>query len=118
MSAAISQVPELLEKLADFLEEEEAKKEAASREKKASSVAKIQSLYTDATGDELPSDVAAKLAEVDSDILKTLENMASSEKLASMGDASEKTDGPGQPRTIKEAAAQAEDRFAAWILDN
>lgn len=102
--------------LADHLDAIEAEKTSSAAAARRSQIDELAAKFAAATGEELPEDVRAKLANSDKAIVDLLRGMA--EKQASaiepLGGPSSRNDEPS-PLTKKEAADAAGDRFVSWI---
>ncbi len=115
MDNALTLAAEVLEKAAAYIEAVEADKRAAAEIERDVAATAIKTKVAEATGQELSDEQAQKLAAAGPDVLKVIE------KLAESVQAPESLGGPGEtadsdvPHTTKEAAAQADDRFASWL---
>ena len=109
-------VATVLEAAADHFDALEAEKTSTVRAERVSHIDKLAETYAQATGEEMPDNVRRKLAESDQDVVGLLKSIV--EKQAGtvdpLGGPSNHGDS-AEPKTVKEAAAAAEDRFAAWI---
>lgn len=116
MSNALIAAAEVLEKAAAYIEAVEAEKRAVAEAVRAKTAAELQARFSQVTGEELSADVAAKLATAEPDVIAVVEKLAGSLKAPdSLGGPGDVKDTPADPRNAKEAAVQAEDRFAAWL---
>lgn len=117
MSNELLLAAEVLEKAAAYIEAVEAEKVAASTAALTKQAADLKARFSSLTGDEISDETAAKLASAEPDVVALIEKMAGSLRAPdSLGGPGDMTDGsPSEPRTAKEAAAVAEDRFASWL---
>lgn len=109
----------VIEELAARIDSEETAKTASVREARTAELKQLAEQYNAATGEELEVDKLASLDETAlSTIKRVVEKTAGVSSVSSMGGPSDRHDGtPRQPRTKKEAAAAADDRFTNWILN-
>lgn len=116
--ADLIKIAAVLEATADFYDAGQAEKTAAETQTRNAKVKDLAQKYASATGEELPQDVAEKLAAGDASVLKTVERIV--EKTAgaveSMGRSSERPDPEGnRPTTRQERAKAAWDRMGTFI---
>lgn len=112
-------IADVLESVANYVDEIEYEKQASETEARESRINKIAENYESATGEEVPAQIKSKLAGLDQDTLDHLLKVAqnnSDDTVTSLGGPSESTN-RSAPTTVKEAAAHAEERFLGWILD-
>ncbi len=117
MSLTRKKLAEVFDALADYVEEIELQKHAAVQSERNSRIDKIAASYEHSTGEAFPETMRKKLAALDADALDHLMRTSkhADESPESMGGPAEISAG-SQPTTVKEAAAQAEDQFLAWIV--
>lgn len=116
MSITYSKVAEVLEAVANYVDEIEATKLATETAEKNKRLDKLAEKYESATGEAIPEITRNKFANLDLDALDHLikvaqNNSGTPEALGRPTDVSDSV-----PRTIKEAATQANDNFLDWIL--
>ena len=112
-------IADVLESVAAYVDEIEYEKRASENSEREKRISKIAERYESATGEEVPENIKSKLASLDRDTLDHLLKVAqnnSDEAVTSLGGPGGTIDRPA-PATIKEAAAQAEDRFLSWIIE-
>ena len=113
----LNHVAEVLEKAAAVLDAYESASARTRDEQRAAQISSLGAKYATATGEELPKDIAEKLASGDTSILRTVEAVI--EKTAgvveSLGHGSPHPDGPSHPLTKSERAQAAWDRFGNFI---
>lgn len=116
----LMKVANVLDRTADVLDSFEAEKTAAVKAARETTMKSLTQRYTEVTGDELPSEVAEKLASADESVLgaveKLLEKSAGSSGVESMGGSSELPDATPAPKNKKEAAEAAWNRFGNYIV--
>ena len=117
MSITRQKLAEVIDALADYVEDVELKKFAAEKSERTVRVDKIAQRYEQTTGESLPEPLRMKLSQVDPEILDHWMRTAqhTGEEPDSLGQPGEVHD-KAQPRTVKEAASQAEDSFLSWIV--
>lgn len=117
MSLDTNKLAELLEGVATYVDAIESERTAKTASERTARIEKLATGYETATGESLPETVREKLATVDVDALEHLLKIAnnSDDSPYSLGGSADRNDNP-PPRTVKEAAEQAEDRFMNWIL--
>lgn len=116
MAVDLIKAAAVLEAAAAHLEAVEAEKHAAAGAERQSTIDKLASKYSEATGDEMPDSIRQKLAASDSDVVKLMQSLI--EKQAGQVEAlggSASIDDDRAPMTKKEAAEDAEKRFLNWI---
>jgi hypothetical protein len=113
-------IADVLEKAAALIETYEGEKTAAVKVERDARVKGLTERYAAATGDELPSDVAEKLAAGDDSVFKTVQAMV--EKTAgtveSLGRSGETRDLDAAPVTRVERAKAAYERFGSFITNS
>jgi len=116
MSLSLTKVAAVLEAAADHLEAIEAEKASSVNAERLSTVEELAGKYAEATGEEMPATIRQKLADSDKDVVALLKSVVEKQAgiIDSLGSGSSRNDG-SEPKTVKEAAAAAEDRFLSWI---
>lgn len=112
-------IANVLETVARYIDDIETEKTAALTAAKSQRVNKLAQSYEAATGEKFDTNLQGKLASLDPEVLDHLLKVAHNNRngnTESLGGPADVTDAPA-PRTIKEAADQAEDRFLNWILE-
>jgi hypothetical protein len=111
-------VATVLEETAKIIDGHEVEKAAAVKTARDAALKSVADKYTEATGEEIPSEVFDKLSSSGEDVLSTvkqlLEKTAGSSGVESLGRSSEKS-AQKQPTTKKEAAEAAYERFGNFI---
>lgn len=117
MSIPRQKLAEVIDALADYIEDIELKKFAAEKSERTVRVDKIAQRYEQTTGESLPEALRTKLSQVDPEVLDHWVRTAqhAGEEPDSLGQPGEAHDS-APPRTVKEAASQAEDSFLSWIV--
>lgn len=111
-------VAEVLESVAEYIDSIEHSKTAAELNARHERISKLASQYESSTGENLPESLKEKLAGLDQEALDQLLKVANN-----TGDSPESLGGPAEisdnriPTTIKEAAAQQEEQFLNWIIN-
>lgn len=107
---------DVLVKTAAYLEAIEDERLNATQAARTKMAEDLKSRFNEATGETLTDEVASKLASTDAEILGIIEKLAgSTQPPVSLGGPGDAHDPNAVPTTKKEAAAAAEDRFAAWL---
>ncbi len=107
---------DVLEKAAAYIDAVESEKIEAVAAERSKIASALKNRYEEATGESLEDSFLSKLAASDTDIIKFVEKLAGSTQAPeSMGGPGESRGEMAEPRTKKEAAVAAEDRFAAWL---
>jgi len=115
--ASYKEIADVLDSVARYVDDIENEKTASLTEAKGIRLAKLAESYELATGSKLDQGLQHKLSSLDPDVLDHLLKVAhnnSNGNPESLGGPADITD--AQPHTIKEAAAQADDRFLNWIV--
>jgi hypothetical protein len=117
MSLDYKEVANVLDAVADYIDDIEFAKSAAEKAAKEERIGKFASKYETSTGEALPASLKEKLASLDPEALDHLLKVAKNteDSPESLGEPSDH----GMavlPRTTKEAAAQADDNFLNWIV--
>jgi hypothetical protein len=112
-------VATVLEEAAKVIDTHTTEKTAAARDAHTRSVKELSARFAEATGGELPSDVAEKLASADKDVLATVSRLIenSGSPVETMGGSSEKTSGV-RPLTKAERLQAAYDNFGSFITNS
>lgn len=113
-----AKVAEVLDTVAEYIDGIEHTKTAKEQSARDERVEKFATQYSASTGESLPDNLRNKMAGLDQEaldhILKVANNTGDSPE--SMGGPAETQDSPN-PRTVKEAAAVADDKFLDWIIN-
>lgn len=117
MSISYKEVANVLDAVADYVDDIEFAKSAAEKAAKDERINKFASKYETSTGETLPAPLKDKLASLDPETLDHLLKVAknSEDSPEALGEPSDHGSAV-VPRTVKEAAAQAEDNFLSWIV--
>jgi len=116
----ITDVADVLDAVAGYIDNIEFQKHATETAAREERIHKLASKYQTSTGESIPSNMKDKLAGLDIDTLDHLLKVANnntSDSPTTLGGPSEISDSPG-PRTVKEAASHADDRFLSWIVND
>jgi len=115
--ANLVKVAAVLEAFADYYEQNERAKTSAVAEARAARIQKIAVAHLAAQGEELSDVVRQKLAKTDDASLDYVEELLNKQAgtVTPLGAGAE-PDLDTKPRTVKEAADAADERFKAWIL--
>lgn len=115
----ITDVADVLDAVAGYIDNIEFQKSAAENAAREERISKLASKYQVSTGESIPTNMRDKLANLDVDTLDHLLKVANnhSDSPTTLGGPSEISDSPG-PRTVKEAASHADDRFLSWIVND
>jgi hypothetical protein len=115
--ATYKQIADVLDSVAEYIDQLEYTKSAAEQQARDERIAKLAAQYELATGEAVPAPVKEKLAALDhatlDHILKVAKNNSDSPESLG-GPANIEDERP--VRTVKEAAAAAEDRFLDWLI--
>lgn len=116
MAVDLLKVAAACEAAATHLDALEAEKLAAVGAERQSTIDKLATKYSEATGDEMPETIRKKLAESDADVVQLLNSMVDKHagQVETLGGASS-LDDDRTPTTKKEAAEDADARFLNWI---
>lgn len=115
--ADLSKLAAVFDAMADYVDANEQQKIAAVESVRKSRIDKIATAHLAANGEEMSDTVRQKLAKTDDASLDYVEELLSKQAgvVDSLGSgASPDTD--HQPKTVKEAADAADERFASWIV--
>lgn len=114
--ADLNKLAAVLEAAADYVDENESKKTAAVETARKARLDKIASAHLAANGEELSDIDRQKLAKTDDAALDYIESQLIKQAgtLDSLG-TGVSPDAEAHPKTVKEAADAADDRFLSWI---
>lgn len=113
--ANLEKIATVLELTAEYVEQVEREKQANVAAERVARLDKIAAAHLAAHGEEMPETARQKLAKTDIGTLDIVEDL-----LKKQAGAVESLGGPAHdetpiPRTIKEAADAADNRFLSWI---
>lgn len=113
----LEKVATVLDAAADHFDAIEAEKVSSARAERITQIDEVASKYAEATGEEMPESIRQKLAESPKDVVAFLRSMTEKQAGAveSLGGPSSRNDDPA-PKTVKEAAAAADDQFLKWVM--
>lgn len=114
--ADLHKVAAVLEAAADYYEQNEREKTSATETARTARLGKIAATHLATHGEELPDVIRQKLAKADDTSLDVIEDLLSKQAgtVDKLGEGST-PDNP-IPKTIKEAADAADERFVSWIV--
>jgi hypothetical protein len=114
--ADLRKLANVIDAFADYVDENETKKTAAVETARKVRLDKIASAHLAANGEELSDIDRQKLAKTDDATLDYIESQLSKQAgvVDSLG-AGASPDPDDQPKTVKEAADAADERFLNWI---
>lgn len=114
--ANLMKVAAVLDAAADYYEQNEREKVASVDAARAARIDKIASVHVETHGEELPDTVRKKLAMADDTSLEVIEGLLAKQAgtITSLGAGATPDD--LSPKTIKEAADDADQRFVSWIV--
>jgi hypothetical protein len=117
-NVSYEKVADILESVATYVDGIEHTKSAAEKSARDTRITTFASRYETSTGESLPSSLRDKLANLDQESLDQLLKVANNtgDSPESLGGPAETSDNP-PPRTVKEAAAQADNKFLDWIIN-
>jgi len=112
-------VAAVLEETAKVIDGQEVEKAAAVKTARDAALKSVADKYTEATGEEIPEEVFAKLSSSGEDVLSTVKQLlektaGSTGGVESLGRSSEKS-AQKRPTTKQEAAEAAYERFGNFI---
>lgn len=115
--ANLVKVAAVLDAFADYYEQNEREKTSAIADARAARIQKIAATHLATHGEEMPEIARAKLAKTDDASLDYVEELLNKQAgtVTPLGAGAE-SDPETTPRTVKEAASAADDRFLGWIL--
>ena len=117
-NVSYEKVADILDSVATYVDDIENAKTAADKQAKDERITTMSTRYTASTGENMPDSLRDKLANLDQEALDQLLKVANN-----TGDSPESLGGPAEisdntiPRTVKEAAAHADDKFLDWIIN-
>ncbi len=116
MSISLAKAAAVLEAAANHFDALEHEKISSQHAERVASVDLLASKYAEATGEEMPAHLRKKLAESDKEVVALIQSMATKQAstVDALGGPSDRSD-DAAPTSVKEATAQAEDRFVNWI---
>jgi hypothetical protein len=108
----LEKIAEVLDRLADYIDAEEtAKSDILTRSKVAEAEAVVEKIAA-VTGEEVPAELASKLAQSDPETLGLLERLTARSDSFDLGGPVDRSDA----RTKKATAMSAENEFADWAV--
>lgn len=111
-------IADILDSVAEYVDDIEHTKHTAEKTARDTRLDLFATKYESSTGESLPGSLRAKMANLDQEsldqILKVANNTGDSPE--SLGGPADTSDNP-PPRTVKEAAAQADASFLNWIVN-
>jgi len=112
MTTIMSQVAEILDKTAEYIERLEGEKVSAKNEERKKAASVLATKLTEAVGEPVDETLAEKLSNLDPEVQKVISKLAGAERVDSMG-------GPSDNETQKVASTSGlppEDaRYIAWL---
>lgn len=113
--ANLEKIANVLDLMAEYVEKNEREKQASIDNERAVRLDKIAAAHLAAHGEEMPESARQKLAKTDANTLDLVEDL-----LKKQGGVVESLGGPAHdetpvPKTVKEAADAADNRFLSWI---
>jgi len=117
-NVSYEKVADILDSVATYVDDIEHTKFAEEKQAKDKRITTMSSRYEASTGESMPDSLRKKLAGLDQEALDHLLKVANN-----TGDSPESLGGPAEisdnpiPRTVKEAAARADDKFLDWIIN-
>jgi len=114
-----AKIADLLDAFAEYVDEVEQTKLAAQQSECNTRIDALAERYSSSTGEEMPSALKTKLAHLDPDSLDQLLKVAknNNESPDALGRPADVDDNPA-PRTVKEAADQADQSFLNWLIND
>lgn len=114
--ADLQKLANVIDAFADYVDENESKKTAAVETARKTRLDKIASAHLTANGEEMTDIDRQKLAKADDATLDYIESQLSKQAgvVDSLG-AGASPEPDSQPKTVKEAASAADERFLTWI---
>ena len=110
-------IAEVLEKAANYVEAVELEKEAAVQAERDRLVSAIREKMSATTGEDIPEEVASKLAKADPAVLSTIEKLAVSQSDSeSLGSPSERRSNSKANLTVDEQVKMAEERLINFAI--
>jgi hypothetical protein len=116
MPVELTKVAAVLEAAADHIEAIETEKVSSQRAEAQSRVDELAQKYAEATGEDMPESIRRKLGESDAEVFGLLKQVVDkhASHVESLGSPSTQDD-EHVPKTVKEAAEDAERRFLDWV---
>jgi len=114
-----AKIADLLDAVAEYVDDVESQKTAAEQSARNERVEKLAQNYSVSTGEALPNEFKLKLASLDPTTLDHLLKVAknNTESPDALGKPADADDTPA-PRTVKEAAENAEKRFLDFLIND
>lgn len=109
------EIADLLEKVANYIDANEAEKQATVVKERKNIIDVMCNKFAEATGEEVSPELRQKLASTDESIISVFEKLASSASPEELGAPSDRP-GNSAPANAKEASVAADDRFVDWVL--
>lgn len=110
-------VADVLEKVANYIEAHESEKRAEVQAVRSKLVSSIREKVSATTGEDLPEDVAGKLAQADPVVLSTLEKLALSSDPETLGSPSSRPSNTNPSSlSVKEQVKLAEERLIKFAI--
>lgn len=113
--ADLMKVAAVLDAAADYYEQNEREKTSATEAARTSRINKIAATHVATHGEELPDIVRQKLAQADETSLEVIEDLLAKQAGAVPSLGVGVTPDDQSPKTVKEAADDADKRFLSWI---
>ena len=112
----LEKVANVLDAAADHLDAIEAEKVSSATAERQERIDTLAAKYADATGEEMPDGIRAKLANSDKDVVELVNSMVEKQagEIEALGGPSSLGDNNAST-TVKEAADQADEHFLTWI---
>jgi hypothetical protein len=113
-------IADALEAAATYVDGVEHTKVAAESAARETRIAKFAASFEARTGEPISDKVREKLATLDVDTLDQMLKVAhnSGDSPESLGAPADITDDAPAPKTVKEAAARADDAFLSWVVSD
>lgn len=108
-------IANVLEAMAEYVEENERKQASAQTAARKSRLDKLATTHLQAHGEELSDSVRQKLSSTDDATLDVIEDLLTKQAGVVTPLGAGATDDAPEPKTVKEAADAASDKFLAWI---
>jgi len=117
-NVSYEKIADILDSVAVYVDDIEHTKTSAEKTARDTRITTFASRYEASTGENLPDSLRNKLAGLDQEALDQLLKVANNtgDSPESLGGPAETSDNP-PPRTVKEAAAQADNKFLDWIIN-
>jgi hypothetical protein len=114
MTIQATDIADVFDKVADYIEAIETKKLANIKEEKTKAASALASKIADVTGEQFDDEIIEKLSGLNPEISEIVEKLAGSGAVDSMG-------GPQENATVKTASAgvsSAEQNFCSWLMSD